>query len=273
MIAMTDLHKLRDQTIKDFSVQWTKYTTHVGYHGSADWIQDVLGDLFQLADVNGKRVADIGSGTGRLVDIFLDHGAAHVIAVEPSRGFEALKSRTAARADRITYINAPGEALPADANVDYCVSFAVLHHIPDPHPVVKSAHAALKPGGRIAIWLYGAEGNESYLRFVEPLRRVSVRLPHWALVSLSQLLLWATDVYGFLCRFLPLPLRDYMINTFRRFTRERRRLVIYDQLNPAYAKYYHRDEAERLLSDAGFVDVRLRHYRGYSWTVVGTKAA
>ena len=36
-----------------------------------------------------------------------------------------------------------------------------------------------------------------------------------------------------------------MLNAFARFTRERRRLVIYDQLNPAYAKYYSRDEATR----------------------------
>ena len=270
---MNSLDQLRDQTIKDFSVQWTKYTTHVGYHGSADWVQDVIGDLFSLSELKGKRVADIGSGTGRIVDIILDHGAAHVIAVEPSRGFDALKTRTADRADRITYINAPGEALPADADIDVCISFAVLHHIPDPKPVVAAAFRALKRGGRMLIWLYGLEGNAAYLGWVEPLRKITVRLPHWALVSVSQLLLWATDGYGLLCRVFPLPLRDYMLNSFRRFTRERRRLVIYDQLNPAYAKYYSRDEAHDLLAAAGFVDIRLNHHKGYSWTVIGTKPA
>jgi SAM-dependent methyltransferase len=270
---MSDLQQLRDQTIRDFSVQWTKYTTHVGYHGSAEWIQDVLGDLFDLSELKGKRVADIGSGTGRIVDIILDNGAAHVIAVEPSRGFEALKQRTAKRADRITYINAPGEALPADSDIDYGIAFAMLHHVPDPRPIVDAVFRALKPGGRMMVWLYGREGNASFLFWVEPLRKITVRLPHWALVAVSQLLLWMTDIYMLLCRVLPLPLRDYMLNTYSRFTRERRRLVIYDQLNPAYAKYYTRDEAERLLSASGFTDVRLRHYRGYSWTVVGTKPA
>jgi SAM-dependent methyltransferase len=270
---MSDLQELRDRTIRDFSVQWTKYTTHVGYHGSAEWIQDVLGDLFSLTEFNGKRVADIGSGTGRIVDIILDNGAAHVIAVEPSQGFEALKQRTVTRADRITYINAPGEALPADSNIDYCIAFAMLHHVPDPRPIVDAAFRALKPGGRMLVWLYGLEGNASYLFWVEPLRRITVKLPHWALVMVSQFLLWMTDVYALACRVLPLPLKDYMLNTYLRFTRERRRLVIYDQLNPAYAKYYSRDEAYHLLADAGFTDVRLRHYRDYSWTAVGTKPA
>jgi hypothetical protein len=50
-----------------------------------------------------------------------------------------------------------------------------------------------------------------------------------------------------------------------------RRLTIYDQLNPAYAKYYTRSEAEALLVEAGFVDVKLYHRHGYSWTAVGTR--
>jgi len=51
-----------------------------------------------------------------------------------------------------------------------------------------------------------------------------------------------------------------------------RRLVIYDQLNPAYAKYYTREEAQDLLARQGFVDIRLHHRHGVSWTVLGTKA-
>ena len=55
-------------------------------------------------------------------------------------------------------------------------------------------------------------------------------------------------------------------------TPAKRRVVIYDQLNPAYAKYYTRDEAHDVLARHGFVDVRLHHRHGYSWTVVGTQA-
>lgn len=268
---MNTTEHLRDQTIEDFGVQWTTYTTHVGYHGSAEWIQDQLGTLFSLKDLKGKRVADIGSGTGRIVDIILDHGADHVIAVEPSRGFEYLKKRTAARADRITYINGRGETLPADAQIDVCIAFAMLHHVPDPKPIVDAAFNALKPGGKMITWLYGLEGNATYLAWVEPLRKITIRLPHWALVAVCQILLWATDAYALLCRVFPLPLRDYMLDSFRRFTRERRRLVIYDQLNPAYAKYYNRDEAYSLLKDSGFTNIQLDHHKGYSWTVIGTK--
>jgi len=52
---------------------------------------------------------------------------------------------------------------------------------------------------------------------------------------------------------------------------EQHRLVMYDQLNPAYAKYYTREEARALLESAGFSNVRIHHRHGYSWTVVGQK--
>jgi hypothetical protein len=62
-----------------------------------------------------------------------------------------------------------------------------------------------------------------------------------------------------------------MLNVIRRLSWKKRYLNIYDQLNPAYAKYYRRDEAIALLADAGFVDVRVHHRHGYSWTVRGTR--
>jgi hypothetical protein len=54
-------------------------------------------------------------------------------------------------------------------------------------------------------------------------------------------------------------------------TPAKRRVVIYDQLNPAYAKYYTSQEAHDVLARQGFSGIRLHHRHGYSWTVVGAK--
>jgi hypothetical protein len=62
-----------------------------------------------------------------------------------------------------------------------------------------------------------------------------------------------------------------MTEVIGKMSREKRRLVIYDQLNPEYARYYTRDEARDLLARNGFGDVRLHHRHGYSWTVMGIK--
>jgi hypothetical protein len=81
-----------------------------------------------------------------------------------------------------------------------------------------------------------------------------------------------TIAYGRLTRvFTFLPLRRYMQEVYLRFDPPVRRLVIVDQINPQSAKYYRREEIETVVSDAGFVDVRVHHRHGYSWTVIGRK--
>ena len=129
----------------------------------------------------------------------------------------------------------------------------------------------VKPGGNCLVWVYGREGNETYLRLAEPLRKMTVRLPHGALVGLVYLMDIGLEAYIGLCRFLPLPMRSYMREVLAKFSPKVRRLTIYDQLNPAYAKYYTMQEAKALLTDAGFVDVRLYHRHGYSWSVLGRR--
>lgn len=109
-------------------------------------------------------MADIGSGTGRIVNMLLDAGAALVLAVEPSDAMEVLKQNTASRADRITYLRGSGETLPANLKLDLVVSIGVLHHVPNPDPIVRAAYDALASGGFLVIWLYGRDGNEAYLR-------------------------------------------------------------------------------------------------------------
>jgi SAM-dependent methyltransferase len=266
---MSDLTK---RTIQDFGEQWTSFRDNPAYYGSAGLLQDLISPFLSLADLKGLRVADIGSGTGRIVNMLLDANVAHVHAVEPSAAMQVARSNTADRAGRITYVEATGEKLPPGLNLDLVVSMGVLHHVPDPGPIVAAALKALKPGGRCLIWLYGREGNEVYLGFAEPLRWLTVRLPHKPLVALCYVLGAALDAYIALCKWIPLPSRRYMTEVLAKFPRSIRRLTIYDQLNPAYAKYYRKHEAIALLADNGFDNVRAHHRHGYSWTVVGTKS-
>ncbi len=265
--------EIASRTIADFGEQWMRYRNNPGYYGSVELLADFFGPLLELDTVRDRRVADIGSGTGRIVNMLLDAGASHVHAVEPSKAYFVLLENTATRRERVTCMRARGESLPPDLELDLVVSMGVLHHIPEPSAVVAAAHRALRPGGQMVVWLYGREGNELYLRVVEPLRRVASRMPHRLLEFVCSGLNVALDVYIFLCRHLPLPMRRYMNDVLGRLPRQVRRLTIYDQLNPAYARYYAQDEARRLLEDVGFVDVRTWHRHGYSWSVVGTRPA
>src|SRR5918912_4133526 len=96
---------LKIRTIQDFGEQWTAFRDNPAYYGSTELLADLFGPLLSLADVKGVRAADIGSGTGRIVNMLLDAGAAHVHAVEPSAAMRVLKENTADRRDRVTCVS------------------------------------------------------------------------------------------------------------------------------------------------------------------------
>lgn len=262
---------LQERTIADFGEQWTAYDDHAGYFGSAALFDDIFAPFVAAADLAGCRVAEIGAGAGRFVNVMAGAGAAHVVALEPSAACDVLSRQTARYADRVTCLPLTGDRLPPSGDLDYVFAIGVLHHIPEPAPVVAAAFAALRPGGRMAAWLYGREGNGLYLLVARSLWGLSRRLPHRGLVWLVWVIypwLWA---YMHASRVLPLPLGHYMRRVILPLAPDKRRLVVYDQLNPAYARYYTQAEAQHLLEAAGFADVRVHHRHGYSWTVVGTK--
>lgn len=262
---------LTARTIADFGKQWVHHPDNPGYYGSTELLGDLFGNLLTLDAVKGKQVADIGSGTGRIVNMLLDGGAARVVAVEPSDAFGVLQKNTATRKDRVTYIHERGDLLPPNLNLDLVVSMGVLHHIPKPAPVIEAAFRSLRPGGRMFVWIYGREGNELYLHFASLLRTFTKRVPHAGLMGLCSVLDIFLAAYIFLCRYIPLPMRSYMRNVLARYPRSVRKLTIYDQLNPAYAKYYSQEESELLLKSAGFINVSSWHRHGYSWSVIGQK--
>jgi SAM-dependent methyltransferase len=263
---------IKDQTVHDFGEQWLRYPSghNEGFYGNLDGLRDTFGPLLDPSDLRGLRVAEIGSGPGRIVNILLDAGAAHVTALEPSDGFDILCKNTSGRSSQITYVHGAGEELPLE-NYDAIFSIGVLMCIPDVDSVMRRAHAALRDGGVFYAWLYGREGNELYLLLLNPLRRLTTRMPDKVVAGISHVLngiLWA---YMKMCQAVPLPMHRHAVNVWAKYSHRQRFIVMFDQLNPAYAEYYTGDEARDLFGRNGFKNVQLYHRHGHSWAVRGTK--
>lgn len=268
---MSDREEAQKRTIEDFGAQWQANQENLGFYASQELFADTVGPLKAPEDFRGLRVADIGSGTGRIVSWLLGAGAAEVLAVEPSEAFPVLEKNLAWAGERVRCLRCRGDELPPGQDLDMVVSIGVIHHIPDPLPTLRAAREALRPGGELLIWVYGYEGNEAYLALVLPLRRLTTRLPDSLLWGLSCLAEGILQVYTWLARVLPLPLRDYLVNVLAPMRREERRLVVFDQLNPEWARYYRGPEIQALVEEAGFEGVRIHHRRGYSWSVLARR--
>jgi SAM-dependent methyltransferase len=108
----------------------------------ADAVAFLVGD-------GGRRVLDVGAGTGLLTEVVLDAGH-DVTAVDPS---PEMLAELVARLPAVTAAVGSAEALPVDdASVDAVVAGQAAHWF-DPAPAAREIRRVLRPGGVLGlIW-------------------------------------------------------------------------------------------------------------------------
>ena len=136
--------------LRDYSRQAETYDTTRAASPS------VLGPLREaLAGAPGRRLADIGGGTGNYARALRDEGwEPVVIDREP-----AMLAQAAAKG--LETLAGDAQALPLpDASVDAAMLVSMLHHVEDPAAALAEARRILRPGGRLALMVFTREDLE-----------------------------------------------------------------------------------------------------------------
>lgn len=116
----------------------------------------------RLGEAPLGKVLDIGTGTGRMAEIFAEQ-ADGVVALDKS--LEMLKLARARLqhlpADKMELVQGDFTDLPfAEAQFDTVLLHQVLHFAQDPEVALQEAARVTRPGGRIAIVDFAAHGRE-----------------------------------------------------------------------------------------------------------------
>ena len=122
---------------------------------SADQLIEWPAQLRMCGDFHAKRILDVGCGTGDKARYFAEHGAASVVAIDPSAGFAP---NWKGHADCLNLSFAMGSfenlaELPAGSagRFDLIVSFQALMYAARLKESVKNLSGLLAPGGDLVI--------------------------------------------------------------------------------------------------------------------------
>ena len=253
---------------QDFGEQFSVDNQYDDYLGSSELLKKIV-EPFDLNLIEGKDIMEVGVGSGRISSNLLKYNPSSLVGIEPSKAFFIAKKNISS--DKVSLFNIKGEDLNFESKFDYVFSLGVIHHIPNYNLVLKNIRKSLKPSGKFIIWVYGEEGNEIYLFIFNNLRRITTKLPDFILRIISKILSFFTYIYGFLCRFIPLPLHKYFNGMFSKLSFKNRSYVIFDQLNPSYAKYFKKNELEKELQNCGFKIEKIYNRLSYSYTAICKK--
>jgi SAM-dependent methyltransferase len=150
---------------------------------------------------------------------------------------------------------------------DVAFSIGVIHHLEEPDLALSRMTRAVKPGGRVMMWVYGYENNEWIVRWFNPLRRLLFsRLP----LSVVFFLSWFPTALLWVLLRLGWGRLEYH-NLLRDLSFRHLKAIVFDQMIPRIAHYYRRDEVMDLMKSAGLENVVLEWVNEMSWSAAGTK--
>jgi SAM-dependent methyltransferase len=238
------------EMLPEYEEQFRRWTVHLA---PQDWW--------------GRSFLDVGCGMGRNSFWVMSYGAREGVAVDiDERSLEAARRNLAGFRD-VEVMRASAYDLPFAERFDIAFSIGVIHHLEDPARALQGMVGAVKPGGRVLIWVYGRDGTRWVISLLNPLRRALLsRLP---VALVHHLSLYPAAVLWLALRLGLRPIEYFRL--LARFRFGHLRSIVFDQMLPRIAHYWPREEVASLMAEAGLKDIRIASVNGMSWSAIGTR--
>jgi SAM-dependent methyltransferase len=249
-----------------FGYEWGKYAAIAPEYQEQfrRWLP-----FFAAADWKGKTFIDVGCGMGRNSYWPLKDGAAKGYSIDLDDRSLAAARRNLAEFPGSEVQKCSAYDIALQDEVDIAFSIGVIHHLEFPSKALAAMTRAAKPGGQVAMWVYGRENNGWLLWALNPTRKVLFsRLP----ISWVHALSWLPAAVLWIALRLGLSQIEYF-RLIRTFTFPHLRSIVFDQMLPRIAFYWTRDEVLALMSEAGLEQIEIAWVNQMSWAARGVKPA
>lgn len=266
--------KKKIATMHAFGYQWTTFVRNFEYF--RDIFLGFVKPFLNEEDFRNKLVLEVGCGSGRPASVASSFGA-EVIAIDISEAVQTAYMQSKYY-PKLHVIQADAYSLPVKPCLDFVYSVGVLQHLPDPGSAIKSIARVVPSGHKFVIWVYAK--RELWYQPIEWLRKLSVRMPYHLLHGLSFILAVLSEIfllipYRILSRFkLTQALAEKIPGRiYARFPFKENVLGWFDRLGAPVTHYFSKYEVERMLTNAGFDDIKIvaRPDASASWVAQGIR--
>ncbi len=141
---------VEQQHLASFGLQWNRYEVA---HDDEDRATFQAKTGFKLSELAGQRVLDAGCGGGRYCKVAAEAGAL-VTGADHSSAVEKA-TKLCGHLDSVRLVQADLKRLPFEPeSFDLAFSIGVMHHDTETRAVFDAVSKMVRPGGRMAVWLY-----------------------------------------------------------------------------------------------------------------------
>ena len=278
---MTDRPNPRNidpETVAGFGDEWAAFDQETLPH---DDLTDQFDDYFHIFPF--ERLApeatgfDLGCGSGRWAKEMAPRvGLLHCI--DPSAKALAVARNKLADAGNVRFHEASVDSIPlADGSQDFGYCLGVLHHVPNTAQGLHDAARKLKVGAPFLLYLYYALDDRprwfrALWRATDIARRVISRQPFRVRKLIAEAI--AVGVYWPVARGAALAerggldVRNWPLAWYRNGSFYRMRTDALDRFGTRLESRFTRVQVERMMHDAGLVDIRFSA-RAPFWCAVG----
>jgi SAM-dependent methyltransferase len=118
--------------------------------------------------LGGRSFLDVGCGMGRNSYWPMTYGSGGGCAVDLDKRSLANARRNLGRFPAVDVVRSSAYDLPFADRLDIAFAIGVIHHLEHPWRALQRMARAVKPGGRLLIWVYGDEGNRWLVALLDP---------------------------------------------------------------------------------------------------------
>jgi uncharacterized protein YbaR (Trm112 family)/ubiquinone/menaquinone biosynthesis C-methylase UbiE len=265
---------VRERTAERFGYEWNHFCDFEFDEEVASlktWFKPL-----RLEDLAGLNVLEAGCGMGRHAAIASHYGVHTLVGMDLGNAVEAAFQNTR-HLPAVCIVQGDIYHPPLKHKAfDAAFSLGVLHHLPDPGRGFRPLAATVRDEGWFQVWVYGREGNGWIVYVIDPIRRLTSRMPMGLLKPLSlmlavPLLLSAKTLYQVAWLGRRLPYSAY-IRWLASFSLRKVHAIVLDHAVTPVAHYMSRTDVESLVQQAGWYIVELEHNRRMSWGLCARRA-